>query len=690
MPWGSVTLRPGVDVQRTETLNEAGYSSSNLIRFRDGLAQKMGGWQKYYGFAVGGIPRAMHAWQDVNERQHLAIGSTTTLGVITSGSLTDISPQTLSSTDAVDASTSSGSPNVTIVDTNISNVTTYDSVEFLTPISVGGIVLSGVYPIDASLTSTSFRVVASTNATSTVSNGGAVPVYDSTNGSQTVDVTINDHGLSVGSVYVAPTSTSVGGVTVSGTYTVTAVGSVNQFSIAVEALATSTATVAMNSGNASYKYYIALGPAAAGSTYSSSTYSTGGYSTGTAVTAQTGTAISATDWTHDNWGSTILSVPAGGGVYAWTPDTGFQNAKLIANAPPFNGGAFVAAPAQILVAWGSSEYHGIGVDQDPLTLRWSDQLDYEYWTAGATNPSTGVASQAGTMAIPTGSRIVTAIQAPQQALVWTDLGLWSLNYIGNPDVGLTFGLTPIASSCGAIGRHSVGILGNSIFWMGSSNFFAYNGGRVTPMPCTVWDAVFQDLDTANVAKVRACPNTTFNELMWMYPSLSGGTGECDSYVKVNILDGSWDQGRDVSFARSAWIDQSVLGAPIGAASNGVIYQHEKGLNADDQAIEWSFRTGFWMIGEGEDVAFVDFVVPDFKFGLYNASQGANISITLHSVMYPGGDERDYGPYAITSSSTHINTRVRGRQMAMTVSGSDLDSFARLGKVRYRWAPSGRF
>lgn len=62
MPFAPVELTPGVNVERTPTLNEAGYSQSNLIRWKDKLAQKIGGWVSYYANPVAGIPRCLHAW----------------------------------------------------------------------------------------------------------------------------------------------------------------------------------------------------------------------------------------------------------------------------------------------------------------------------------------------------------------------------------------------------------------------------------------------------------------------------------------------------------------------------------------------------------------------------------------------------------------------------------------------------
>ena len=70
-------LRPGVNSELTPSQLEAGYAVSNLIRFRDGLAEKLGGWRKFYQFAVGGVPKALHAWQDLNDVRYLGVGTTT-------------------------------------------------------------------------------------------------------------------------------------------------------------------------------------------------------------------------------------------------------------------------------------------------------------------------------------------------------------------------------------------------------------------------------------------------------------------------------------------------------------------------------------------------------------------------------------------------------------------------------------
>jgi len=147
MPMTMLKLVPGVNVEVTSSQLEAGYAVSNFGRFRDGLFEKLGGWARFFNFTVGGIPRALHAWQDRNEIDYLGVGTTTLLGQIANNVLTDLTPQTKTTNFAPKFSTTISTPNVTVDDSNIANVTTLDSVEFKTPVSVGGLILSGVYPI---------------------------------------------------------------------------------------------------------------------------------------------------------------------------------------------------------------------------------------------------------------------------------------------------------------------------------------------------------------------------------------------------------------------------------------------------------------------------------------------------------------------------------------------------------------
>lgn len=683
MPFGEVRLVPGVNVERTATLNEAGYVQSQLIRYKDSLAQKYGGWQKFYPFALNGVPRDLHAWEDLNGAEHLAVGTTTQLNVITSGSVKDITPQTLISDFAPNFTTTANSPIVTVTDTNINNVTIYDSILFNTPVAIDGLILSGLYAIIQITGATSYQITASSNAIAGVSNAGAVPTFTTASGSSVIQVNLAAHGLTAGvgpqHQINFPISTTGNGVTIQGTYTVAGVVNANAFNITVTNQANANGTFSMNGGNAELVYYINVGPPAAGLGYGLGPYGAGGYGTGAATTStQTGTEITTTDWTQDNWGEILLSCPANGGIYQFDPTAGFQNAGLVATAPPFNGGIFVSMSLQILFGWGSTQALAIGIQQDPMLIKWSDQGDYTVFTPLATN-------QAGSFRLPIGSVIRGGMAFSDKNLFWTDLDLWHAYYIYPP---LVFGFNKIGAGMGAISSHAMQQLRGVVYWMGPSNFYRYDGSAPTVIPCPVWDFVFQNINTAFTRNVRVLPNTPFNEAGWAFPSAASSNGECDSYVKFNITEpgGPWDYG---SLPRSAWIDQTIFGPPIGTTPTGIVYQHETTNDADGAPLSSSFTTGYFYIAEGEDFAFVDQIMPDFKYGTFGGSSGAQIQITILAVNFPGDTPTIYGPYTVTQSTQIVSVRIRARQMSFTVASNDTGSFWRLGKVRYRYSSDGR-
>lgn len=659
MPFGEVKLIPGTNVERTPTLLEAGYSQTQFIRYRDGLAQKIGGWQKFYPTAVTGIPRDLHAWEDLNTTNHLAVGTTTRLLIITSGVLVDITPLTFLTNGTPNFSTVINTPTVTVIDSSIADVTTLDSVFFKTPVSVGGLILSGVYAIASIVGTNTYTITAASNATSTVNNAGSVPQFVTIISQGIVTVNFTAHGLSVNSTIIFPIATTGGGITILGLYNVNSVVNANSFTIQSTVNATSSATFSMNSGSSELLYYINLGAKAA-------------------TDFQSGTPISATDYTTDNWGQILIACPQNGGIYAYDPTAGFLNAQFVRTAPPFNGGAFVSNAQQILICWGSTTTYSAGVQQDPLLVRWSASGDY-------TNFVVSSITQAGSYRLSNGSLIRGGMSVANKNLIWTDLDLWDMTYIGPPFV---YGFNKIGAGAGLISSHAAQALRGGVFWMGQTNFYQFSSEGVKVIPCPVWDAVFQNLDTANSYKVRAMPNTPFNEVGWLYPSTSGGSGECDSYVKMNITEpgNPWDYG---SISRSAWIDQTVLGMPISASPARIIYQQETTNNDDGSALTASFTTGYFMIAEGEDFAFVDQVIPDFKYGTYGATPGASIQIYFNVINYPGDTPIVYGPFTFTSTTQYVSPRFRGRQMSVTIQSSDLNSFWRIGRIRYRWASAGR-
>ena len=192
---------------------------------------------------------------------------------------------------------------------------------------------------------------------------------------------------------------------------------------------------------------------------------------------------------------------------------------------------------------------------------------------------------------------------------------------------------------------------------------------------------------ANVNKIRVAVNSRFNEVAWYYPTLTSN-GEVAAYVKYHTLLQQWDFG---VLGRSAWINESVLGPPIGAdPASRYIYQHETSTDADGAAMNSYFQTGYFVIAEADLKAFIDQVWPDAKWGYYAGTQAATLNLTFYVADYPGQTPEQFGPYALTQSTTFISPRFRGRLVSVFLGSSDLGSFWRIGDMRYRFAPDGKF
>ena len=735
MPHNTIKLKPGVETNTTLALNEAAYSSSALIRFLPerngfGLAQKLGGWVAYYTSALSSKIRALKGWADLNAVNHLGIGAENSLNVLTGNNLINITPQTSTTNTAPVFSTTAGSNVVTVTDSNIT-ASVLDFVDYVTPVTVGGLVLTGPYQLQ-SASGTQYSIYASSVATSTANTstntvGGSFVVgntyeivsvgstsftsigaaantvgviftatgvgsgsgtarlvaeyaFATTNGSSIVTTYFDNHGFNVGDSFYVGVSTTVGGIPLSGLYTVQSVVTTSSFTFAAANSATSTvgpttATV-INSGLVQSTFYVAIGPQPIGTGFGVGGFGAGGFGVGTTQPSVPGTAITATDWTLDNFGQDLIACPAGGAIYYWDPSGQLQNAQIVGgNGPLVNSGIFVAMPERQVIAYGSS----FTLSPDPMLVRWSDIEDFTQWVATPTN-------QAGSYRIPTGSKIVAGIQGPQQGLLWTDLDLWAMQYIGPPFV---YGFNKIGSNCGAVSRHCTGQLNGAIYWMSQKQFFMSMGSGPQTIPCPVWDVIFQNINTSYLYKVCCGVNSQFNEITWYYPSATAT--ENDSYAKYNTILQQWDFG---TLGRTAWIDQSVLGSPIGAGSDNYLYQHEIGNDAavgtSTTAMNSSFQTGFFQLNEADNLIFIDQIWPDMKWGTYSGTQNATVQITFYVTNYPGDAVTAYGPYTMTQATEYISVRIRARLMSIGVSSNDVGTFWRLGAIRYRFQMDGKF
>lgn len=149
----------------------------------------------------------------------------------------------------------------------------------------------------------------------------------------------------------------------------------------------------------------------------------------------------------------------------------------------------------------------------------------------------------------------------------------------------------------------------------------------------------------------------------------------------------WDYG---SLGRTAWIDASVLGNPIGAGSDNYIYQHEMGYNADTQPMPASFQTGYIQMNEADNLIFVDQIWPDMKWGPYGQTPNATVQITFYGTNYPGDTPIQYGPYSVTQAIEYLSVRIRHRLLSIKISSNDFNTFWRWGQFGIASSRMGDF
>lgn len=677
MDFVPLKLKPGVDVVSTPLLLEAGFALSTNVRFFQGKVQQNGFFQRLTSQVAMGVCRGLFPWADTSGNQYIAEGTTSELAVINNGTMYNITP-VMGTVENLSTPFTTGLNSTTVTITDASNQALAGNyININCYASVANLVLQGIYQIQ-SVGVGNFTITVPVAATS-ATTGGVTSEFTTTNTTRTVKVTLNNHGYTTGQVYTVFISTLVGGVTLLGQYVVGTVIDADNFDITAAAAATSTTSGFENNDEVQIQYLLSTGLISRGGIagYGQMPYGLGPYGLGEQVDY-----LPLRQWFFGSWGSFLIAQYTNGGIYYWNPAGGFYSnpAVLITQAPLFNTASFVAMAQQQIIALGAQD----SVDglQDPMLIRWCDVADFTDWTATVTN-------QAGSFRLPKGSRIVGGIQIGLQALIWTDIGVWSMQYIGYP---LVYGFTEIAEGCGLIAARAMGVLGNVIIWMSQKGYFIYSGGVVTPLPCPLWDLIFKNLDLQQVDKITGAPNSAFTEFSWHLPSASG-SGENDTVVKINLIDGSWDYSNGDNaqiYVRTAWTDQSVIGPPMGVDLAGLLQQAETGSSADGNPIVSSVRSGWFKLQDGLAIIFLERIIPDFV-----TTGSPNLTISVFTANYPSDTPNQIGPFNVLNTEYIIirsRTRLAAIQIDCTSSaplGSDVGAFWRLGEPLLKAFPTGQ-
>ena len=186
MPLQKFLFKPGIDKETTSYTNEGGWFDSNLVRFRKGIPEKIGGWVKRTSNTFISKARALLGWTALNGIKYIGIGATQKYYVLEGDNYYDITPIRKSSTNSITFAATNGSSTITATDSNHGAVQN-DFVTFSEAVSLGGnitaVVLNQEYQIVSVPTSNTYTFVAKNTDGDTVTASAS----DSGNGGSAVD-----------------------------------------------------------------------------------------------------------------------------------------------------------------------------------------------------------------------------------------------------------------------------------------------------------------------------------------------------------------------------------------------------------------------------------------------------------------------------------------------------------------------
>ena len=173
MPLQKITLKPGVNRENTRYTNEGGYYESNLVRFRQGTPEKIGGWFQISANTFLGVCRALWNWVTLGLLNLMGVGTNLKYYIESGGSYYDVTPIRTEVTLTNPFTTVNLSKTVTVTDA-AKGYSNGDFVTFNGATAVGGITISGEYQITYAAGATTYTITAATAATSGATGGGTV------------------------------------------------------------------------------------------------------------------------------------------------------------------------------------------------------------------------------------------------------------------------------------------------------------------------------------------------------------------------------------------------------------------------------------------------------------------------------------------------------------------------------------
>ena len=729
MPYTDLRFKPGINKEITPYSEENGWVDCDKVRFRFGYPEKLNGWEKNSNNAFLGQCRGLHEWVSLSGERFLGVGTEQKYYIKQGTSYNDITPirLTTSAGDVTFAATD-GSSTIVVTDANHGCVAN-DFVTFSGAASLGGNITAAVlnqeYQVVSVTDANSYTISARTvstipsititggldqtlvnaNASDTGNGGGSVVgVYQIGTGlnsavsgigwgaglmggtnNSALQTTLNEGGtLSDSDTTITLTSTTgiiANDIVLIGGTELVLVGGISSNDLTGCTRGHKGTTASSHADSSVVR--LASGNADAEDDFN-------GFGEGVATGVQDPTA-NLRIWSHDNFGEDLIFNERNGNIYYWDKTNGVSTRGVELSTLSGTPRSVPQKAKQVLMSdvdrhviafgcdglGGSSDTQGDGV-QDPMLIRFASQANPIDWFPTSTNT-------ADSLRIDSGSEIVQAVETRQQILVFTDIAIYSMQYVGAPyqfNIGLISSNITIASPRSAVA--------DSVYWMGKKEFYLYSGSSQR-IPCTVRDFVFDDFNDSQSEKVVAGSNVSFGEIWWFYPSAD--SEENNKYVVYNYQENIWFVG---TLDRTAWLDRGVSSLPLATGSDNYLFNHETGAKADGEAMTAFIESGDLGIADGNQFTFISRVLPDLNFRETNVND-TTVSFILNAKNSPGQSSQSSTTDTVTKTSNtpvdqytnQYQTRLRGRSFTFKIQSTDADVLWRLGIPRVDIRPDGR-
>jgi hypothetical protein len=727
-----IKFAPGVDKQDTSVGAIGRWTDSDNVRWRYGLPEKVGGWQSLLTDSMVGVARKQHAFVDTEGNRYIAIGTDKFLLIYFEGQLFDITP--LSTTISAATFTFNGSTTITITTSAAHNLEDGDIVLFDNVTLPGGTGLNAsdfedkLFQVITTPTANTFTITF-TSAGSAAS-GGSVDIKPYERVGPAAQTYGYGFGISQygGTVQGAQTTTLNGALLADtagtgGLGTAVTVVSTTGFP-AAGTIAIANELITYTSKNATQFLGITRG---AKGTATTGTSNGQAHSTAETVTDATefsgwGDAVDAGTitlepglWSLSNFGQVLIATIANGKTFTWNAG---DAARLSVRAsttttdfvttgnPTATRSTLISPTTRHLIHFGTEVTIGSPTTQDDMFIRFSEQEDINDYSIQATNT-------AGSQRLQDGTKIMGALVAKENILIWTDNALYTMKFVGAP---FTFGFEQVGTNCGLIGKNAAIEIDGVAYWMGSNGFFSFDG-TVNTLPCSVEDFVYDDADTTKGQQICAGINNLFTEVTWWYPTQ--GSDFNNRYVVYNygvtnnpLPMGNWYTGTNTNSIRTTWIDSLVYPKPYATAYNSsgtgsfpaiigetglgssVLFEHESGtdqVNPDGsvttltsfvQSYDFSLQTDQ---GAAEYFLAMRRFLPNFKILQGNA----NITISIADYPADPNTATTLSPFVVNSTTTKVDTRARGRYAAIKIENTGVSESWRFGTFQADLQPDGR-